>query len=93
MYSKSGDGVMPSYQNRIKEQAKFTYFPLGKAFEKQIKTIEDQGIKQVEALEALKLEENKEDLKSMEGIFPKEMITKETKNQVSRIKKWEEKIK
>ena len=47
----------------------------------------------MEALEALKLEENKEDLKSMEGIFPKEMITKETKNEVSRIKKWEEKIK
>ena len=27
------------------EQAKFTYAPLGKAFEKQIKTIEDQGQK------------------------------------------------
>ena len=25
------------------EQAKFTYSPLGKAFEKQIKAIEDQG--------------------------------------------------
>ena len=29
---------------------KFTYSPLGKAFEKQTKTIKDQGIKQVEAL-------------------------------------------
>ena len=27
------------------EQAKFPYSPLGKAFEKQIKTIEDQGKK------------------------------------------------
>ena len=26
----------------MKEQAKFTYSPLGKAFEKQSKTIEDQ---------------------------------------------------
>ena len=43
-----------SDQIRIKEQAKFTYSPLGKAFEKQIKTIEDQRIKQVEALKALK---------------------------------------
>ena len=51
------------------EQAKFTYFRLGKAFEKQIKTIEDQGIKQVEAL---KLEENQEP-KSTEGLFPKEI--------------------
>ena len=39
----------PSDQSGIIEQAKFTYFPLGKAFEKQIKTIEDEGIKQVEA--------------------------------------------
>ena len=29
----------------------------------------------------------------MEGIFPKEMRTKEIKNEVNRIKKWEEKIK
>ena len=36
------------------EQAKFTYSPLGKAFEKQIKTIEDQGQKQVEALNTLR---------------------------------------
>ena len=35
-------------------------FPLGKAFEKQRKTIEDQGIKEVETLKALKLEENQE---------------------------------
>ena len=39
------------------EQAKFTYSPLGKAFEKQIKTIEDQGEKQVEALKNLKPKE------------------------------------
>ena len=39
------------------EQAKFTYSPLGKAFEKQIKTIEDQGKKQVDALESLKPKE------------------------------------
>ena len=33
------------------EQAKFTYSPLGKAFEKRIKTIEYQGEKQIKALE------------------------------------------
>ena len=37
--------VLPSNQQQIIEQAKFTYSPLGKAFEKQIKTIEDQGKK------------------------------------------------
>ena len=36
------------------QQAKFTYSPLGKSFEKQIKTIEDQGEKQVEALKKFK---------------------------------------
>ena len=37
------------------EQARFTYSPLGKAFEKQVKTIEDQGkSKQVVALNTLK---------------------------------------
>ena len=33
---------IPSNQQQIIQQAKFTYSPLGKAFEKQIKTIEDQ---------------------------------------------------
>ena len=31
-------------QQQIIEQARFTYSPLGKAFEKQIKTIEGQGL-------------------------------------------------
>ena len=33
------------------EQAKFTYSPLGKAFENQIKTIEDKGEKQIKAIQ------------------------------------------
>ena len=43
--------TLTSDQNRIIEQAKFTYSPLGRAFEKQVKTIEDQGEKQTKALE------------------------------------------
>ena len=39
-----------SNQQQIIEQAKFSYSPLGKAFEKQTKTIEDQGEKQIEAI-------------------------------------------
>ena len=38
-------------QRRVIEQAKFSNSALGKAFEKQIKTIEDQGEKQIKALE------------------------------------------
>ena len=39
----TGEEILPSNQKQIIEQAKFTYSPLGKAFEKQIKAIEDQG--------------------------------------------------
>ena len=39
------------------EQAKFTYTPLGKSFEKQTQTIEDQGKKQNYILKTLKLKE------------------------------------
>ena len=41
----TGEDILLSNQQQIIEQAKFTYSPLGKAFEKQIKTIEDQGEK------------------------------------------------
>ena len=41
----TGKDILPSNQQQITEQAKFTYSPVGQAFEKQIKTIEDQGQK------------------------------------------------
>ena len=46
----TGEVKLPSNQQQIIEQAKFTYSPLGKAFEKQIKTI-DQGQKQIKAIQ------------------------------------------
>ena len=57
----TGEEVLPSNKQQMIEQAKFTYSPLGKAFEKQVKTIEDQGKKQIEALENLKLKEITQD--------------------------------
>ena len=39
----TGKEILPSNQQQIIEQAKFTYSPLGKAFEKQTKATEDQG--------------------------------------------------
>ena len=50
----TGEDILPSNQQQIIEQARFTYSPLGKAFEKQIKTIEDQGKKQVDCLNTLR---------------------------------------
>ena len=46
----TGEEILPSDESRIIEQAKFTYSSLSKAFEKQIKIIEDQGEKQIKAL-------------------------------------------
>ena len=79
----TGEEILPPRQRREIKQAKFTYSSLGVAFEKETKTIEDQGIKQVKALEvlkALKLAENQE-LESIEGLFPKNMRTGEIKNE------------
>ena len=53
----TGKKILPSNQQHIIEQTKFTYSPLGNAFEKQIKTIEDQGEKQIDALKDLKPKE------------------------------------
>ena len=47
----TGEDILSSNQQQIIEQARFTYSPLGKAFEKQIKTIEDQGEKQIKAIQ------------------------------------------
>ena len=49
----TGNEMLPSNQQQIIEQAKFTSSPLGEAFEKQIKATEDQGEKQAEALKGL----------------------------------------
>ena len=74
---------MPSDQNRIIEQAKFTYSSLSRAFEIQIKITEDQGRKQDEILEVLKPEENKQSIKSVERIFPQEPRTNEIKIKIN----------
>ena len=50
----TGEDILLTNQQQIIEQTKFTYSPLGKAFDKQIKTIEDQRKKQVDALNNLK---------------------------------------
>ena len=49
----TGEDILPSNQQQIIEQEKFTYSPLGEAFEKQIKTIKDPGEKQIDALKNL----------------------------------------
>ena len=57
----TGEDILPSNQQQIIEQAKFTYSPLGKVFGKQIKTIKVQGEKQAKALENLRDQEKQVD--------------------------------
>ena len=47
----TGEEILPSNQQQIIEQAKFTYSPLGKAFEKQTKNIENKEEKQIKAIQ------------------------------------------
>ena len=53
----TGEEILPFNQQQVIEQAKFIYYPLGKAFEKQTKTIKDQEEKQIKAIQ-----DNKEQL-------------------------------
>ena len=69
----TGEEILPFDQSRIIEQAKFTYSPLGKAFEEQTKTIEEQGKEKADAItnENKKLEAltNKDDDHKGKEIF------------------------
>ena len=47
----TGEEILSSDQRRVIKQGKFTYSLLGKVFEKQTKMIEEQGWKQIEAIE------------------------------------------
>ena len=69
----TGEKILPSNQRQIIEQAKFAYSLIGKAFEKQTKTIEDQGEKQVKAIEDNKKQvDNKKELGDNELLLSKE---------------------
>ena len=86
----TGEEILPSNQQQIIQQAKFTYSPLGKAFEKQTKTIEDQGKKQVVALESLKVPDKK--LTSIKDFIPMENLNPEIINEIKRIEEVEKQV-
>ena len=75
--------ILPSNQKQIREQAKFTYSPLGKAFEKQTKTIEDQRQKQVDASKSL--ESSDKQLPSIKYFISKERLNPEIIDEIERI--------
>ena len=85
----TGEEILPSNQQQIIEQAKLTYSPLGKDFKKQIKTIEDQGQKQVDALNTLKSNNQL----TIEDTIPKNaVINDKAKKELDKIKKIDENL-
>ena len=86
----TGEEILPSNQQQIIEQAKFNYSRLGKAIEKQIKTIKDQGEKQVVALESLKDSDKK--LTPIKDFIPTENLNPEIINEIKRIEEIEKNV-
>ena len=86
----TGEEILPSNQQQLIQQAKFNYSPLGKAIEKQRKTIEDQGEKQVVALESLKVSDKK--LPPIKDFIPMENLNPEIINEIKKIEEIEKKV-
>ena len=86
----TGEEILPSNQQQIIDQTKFTYSPLGKAFEKQTKTIEDQEKKQLDALESLKPSDK--EFPPIKDFIPEENLNPEIINEIKRIEEEEKKV-
>ena len=83
----TGEEILPSNQQQIIQQAKFTNSPLGKALEKQRKTIEDQGEKQVHALKS-----SYKKLPSIKDFVPTEKFNLEIIDEIKRIEEREKNV-
>ena len=86
----TGEEILPSNQQQIIQQAKFNYSFLGKSIEKQIKTIKDQGEKQVVASESLKVPDKK--LPPIRDFIPMENLNPEIINEIKKIEEMEKKV-
>ena len=86
----TGEEILPSNQQQIIQQAKFNYSPLGEALEKQRKTIEDQGEKQVVALGSSKDSDAK--LTPIKDFILTENLNPEIINEIKRIEEIEKKV-
>ena len=85
----TGEDTLPSNQQQIIGQTKFKHSPLGKAFDKQIKTIEDQCKKQVDALNTLKSDNNKLEIKDKDIIPESAFASDESRKELNKIKEIE----
>ena len=85
----TGEEILPSNQQHIIEEAKFTYSPLGKAFEKQTRTIKDQGEKHVIDLKSSEFSDTQ--LPSIKDFISKERLNPGIANEIKKIEEEERK--
>ena len=83
----TGEEILSSNQQQIIQQAKFNYYPLGKAIGKQVKTIKDQGEKQVDALKT-----SYKKLPSIKEFVPIEKFNPEIIAEIKRIEEIEKNV-
>ena len=83
----TGEEILPSNQQQIIQQAKFNYSPLGKALEKQRKTIEDQREKQVDDLKT-----SYKKLPSIKDFVPTEKFNPKIMAEIKRIEEIEKNV-
>ena len=79
----TGEEILPSNQQQIIEETKFTYSPL-------VKTIEDQEKQQADALESLKLSDK--ELPPIKDFIPEENLNPEIINEIKTIEEEEKKV-
>ena len=88
---------MPLQQNRIIQEAIFTYSPLREVLEKQIKTIKEKRNKQVKNLQSLDLNNQKKQpyqpqTTLTEGIFLKDQLNHEATDEIKTLLRTDQKI-
>ena len=81
----TGEEILPSNRQQIIQSAKFNYSPSGKAIEKQIKTIEDQGEKQIKAIQDNKKQLTNTKEVTIKNIIPENILNDEAKKEIDKI--------
>ena len=88
----TGEEILPSNQRQIIEQAKFTYSPLGEAFEKQIKTIENLGEKHIKAIQDNKKQLTNTQEVTIKNIILENILNDEAKKEIDKISEIEKTV-
>ena len=89
----AGEEILPFNQRQIIEQTTFSYSPLRRTFEKQTKTIEKQGEKQMKAIQSrVKKTFLDANQKSIASLISKDFLNEEATYELTKIVEIENKL-